>query len=360
MPLDDRHQAFFDVFCHVYSIWLDYFDELDDAVFSHPDWNGYALVGKCLDPAAQKFGTLPADSIDPAVLCNDFLNRIVGSFTSEFPDTSPVLPVLESFREAVTSTELRSPADIDWFHDIGERLSAERYLTVCPPDSPCLCRQTEYTINPSNRHEIRCRPAEDEGISVIIIGFCTSDFTLERFLNLPFFFLHEYLSHIHSAELFAEGLRLSAASVCSETPPPFEDGWLLYAAHRFYAQQLLHDLTSSLSHTHHREYYVGKYIYRLTGDTTSKMVEFGYRQAQSFEDIVGSDLFWNVTLQLATRPFDHISGCPDLHGEFMMHIKPWIRWMHSLAEEERNEHVELISLAMEDAEPIGCLLDILR
>lgn len=359
MPLDDRHQAIFDVFCHVYSIWLDYLDELDDAVFLHPGWDGYALVSKCLDLAAQKFGELPTESTDPAVLCTDFLNRINGSFSQEFPSTSPVLPVLESFQEAVNNTPLASPANIGIFHDLGEKLSAESYLAICPPDSPRLCRQADLIINPSNRQDICCRP-EDDGRSTIIVGFCTAKFTLESFINLPFFFLHEYLSHIHSAELYTDRIRLSSPDSGIETPPPFEDGWLLYAAHRLYSQWLLHDPPSSLAHTEHREFYTRKYIYRITGDSGRKMVQFGYRQAQLFEDIVGPDLFWSVTLQLATRPFDHISGYLDLHDEFMMRIKPWIRRTHSLTGEERSEHIALIALAVEDAEPIHSLLDILR
>ncbi len=352
MPLDDRGQAILDVFCHVYGILLDHLDDLDDAVSSHSAWHGYRAVTECINPAAQRFGTLPVESIEFTVLCEDLLGRIEGSFSLHFPSTSSIFSVWAAFKDAVLGVAVPSPAEVNLLRDIGENLSVDCYRVVCSPDSPCLCRPTNLVIEPSNRQVFRCKPNKRGGISTITIGFSTPEFTFESFVNLPFYFLHEYLSHIHSAELFAE-------EGCTEASPPFEDGWLLYAAHRFYREQLWHDPSSSLSHPDHRDYYATKYIYQITQGSKNKWAQLGYQQAENFDNIVGSDLFWKVTLLLATCPFNHLSECADLHQEFMIRIKTWIRRMSTLPDEKRSEGIEMITLAVEDAEPIRSLIDIL-
>ena len=352
MSLDDRRQAMLDAFCHVYSILLDHLDDFDGADYPDSAWDGYRVVTECINPAAQKFGTSPVESIEPIVLCKDLLDRIEGSFSLQFPKTSPVFSALAEFKDAVLNVAIASPADIDLFRDIGENLSVDCYSLVCPPDSPNLCRPTDLAIVPKNQQKFCCQPNKRGGTSTITFEFCTSEFTFDSFVNLPFCFLHEYLSHVHSAELFAE-------QAGSEASPPFEDGWLLYAAQRFYCQRLWHDpSSSSLSYPNLREYYANKYIYQVTGDSGKVMVQHGYQQAKMFENIVGADLFWKVTLLLAMSPFNHLPGWADLHHEFMISIKPWIRRMSALPDEERSEGIGLITLAVEGAEPIRSLLDL--
>lgn len=357
MPLDDKRQAMLDAFCHVYGTLLDYFDDFDDAVHPHSAWDGYRVIRDCINPAAQSFGGLPIESIEPIVLCKDLLGRIEGSFIQKFPPTSPVFSVLATFKDAVLGAAIPSPADIDLFRDIGESLSIDCYRLVCPPDSQNLCRLAELVIVPRNQQRFCCRPNKRGGTSTITFEFCTSGFIFDSFVNFPFFFLHEYLSHTHSAELSAE-------EGCSETPPPFEDGWLLYAAKHFYCQRLWHDPPPSLSHPNHREYYADKYIYQATEvkaaeSSRKKWVRFGYQQAKNFKKIVGPDLFWKVTLLLAMSPFNHLPECLDLHGEFMFRIRTWIRRMSTFPDEKRSEGIELITLAVEDTEPIRGLIDIL-
>jgi len=365
MPLDARRQAMLDTFCHVYGILLDYFDDFDDAVYPHSEWDVYRVVRECINPAAQSFGTLPVESTESIVLCKDLIGRIEGGFSQRFPSTSPVFSILAAFKDAVLSTAIPSPADIDLFRDIGEQFSTDCYRLICPPDSPNLCRLANVVIVPSNRLRFSCQPNKRSGTSIITFEFSTSEFTFDNFVNLPYCFLHEYLSHVHSAELFAE-------EELSEASPPFEDGWLLYAAKRFYCQRLWHDLPSSLSHPVHREHYVTKYIYQVTEVTEKevteasrkkgsrgKWVRLGCQQAENFKKIVGSDLFWKVTLLLATSPFDHLPECADLHLEFMIRIKPWIRRMSTLPDEKRKEGIELVTLAVEDTEPVRSLIEIL-
>ncbi len=352
MSLDDRRQAMLDAFCHVYGVLLDYFDDFDDAVYDHPQWDGYRVVKDCINPAAERFGKLPIESIEPVALCQDLLGRIEGSLSLEFPSTSSVFSVLAEFKNALLGGAVPGPADIELFRDIGEKLSIDCYRLVCPPDSPNLCRPTNFVIVPSNQHKFCCQPNKCSGISTITFGFSTSEFTFDSFVNLPFYFLHEYLSHIHSAELFAE-------KGCAESSPPFEDGWLLYAAHCSYCQCLWHNPSPSLSNPNHREYYVGKYLSRAIEDTNKSWVRLGNQLARNFKEIVGPDLFWKVTMLLATSPFNHLPVCPDLHQEFMIRTKPWIRRISNLSNEKRREGIELMALAVDDDEPIQSLIDIL-
>jgi len=352
MSLDDRRQAMLDAFCHVYGILLDHFDDFDDADYSDSAWDGYRVISECINPAAQRFGASPVESIEPIVLCKDLLDRIEGSFSLQFAKTSSVFSVLTTFKDAVLGMAIPSPADVDFFRDTGENLSIDCYQLACPPDSQNLCRVTDLVIVSRNQQRFCCQPNKRGGTSKITFEFCTSEFTFDSFVNLPFYFLHEYLSHVHSAELFAE-------ERCSEALPPFEDGWLLYAARSFYRQRLWHDPPSSLSHPYHRQYYANKYIYRVTGDSGKAMVRHGYQQAEMFENIVGLDLFWKVTLLLAMSPFNHLLGCADLHQEFMVRVKPWIRQMSVLPDVERSEGIGLIALAVEDTEPIRNLIDVL-
>jgi hypothetical protein len=352
MSLDDKRQAMLDAFCHVHGILLDHFDDFDDAVHPHSAWDGYRVVSECINPAAKEFGTQPAESIEPIVLCEDLLDRIKGSFLLKFPGTSSIFSVLATFKDAVLGTAIPSPADIDLFRDIGENLSVDCYRLVCPPDSQNLCRATDLVVVYRNQQKFCCQPNKRGGTSKITFEFCTSEFTFDSFVNLPFYFLHEHLSHVHSAELFAE-------ERCSEALPPFEDGWLLYAAACLYCQRLWRDPPSSLSHPHHRDYYAKKYIHQVTESSGGKWVRLGYQQAKNFKKIVGPDLFWKVTLLLAMSPFNHLPGCADLHQEFMIRIKPWIRRMSALPDVERSEDIGLITLAVEGTEPIRSLLDIL-
>ena len=125
MSLDDRRQAMLDAFCHVYGILLDHFDDFDGADYPDSAWDGYRVVSECINPAAQRFGTSPVESIEPVVLCKDLLDRIEGSFSLQFPKTSPAFSVLTTFKDAVLGAAIPSPADIDSFRDIGENLSID-------------------------------------------------------------------------------------------------------------------------------------------------------------------------------------------------------------------------------------------
>lgn len=244
---------------------------------------------------------------------------------------------------------MSSPPDAELFRGIGETLSVDCYRAVCSPDSANLQRLASLDVVPSNYYDIATETNKQGGLCKITLRFSTSEFTFDRFVNFPFHFFHEYLSHIHSEELFAE-------KGPADTSPPFEDGWLLYAAHRFYCRRL-YSATASLSHPCSRDYYAAKYISETTGDKKKKWVQVGYQQAKSFEEIVGADLFWKVTLLLATTPFNHLAECFDLHQEFVIRAKSWIRRVSHLPAEEQSERIRSLLIAVDDEESTRKLMD---
>jgi hypothetical protein len=347
---DEEQQAkqhlMLDALCHAYEHLLEHVDAFDEAVGFHPDWDGYRLVSQCVNPAVARFGRSPIDTKSVSTLCADLLRRLKGFLDGELPGDSPVFPVFETYQGAVLGSPPPSPADLVQYQEIGERLSKDCYLKVCASDSPNLARLAELIIKPRNRQRFKSRPDKRDGVSAIVFEFAAHEFTFDTFVNLPFFFFHEYFSHIHSSEMYAE--RFSV-------PAPFEDGWLLYAAHQFYRQNLI-----AFPCPDYRRFCVGKYIYEATSLDRGVAVRFGYQQAESFEELAGSELFWQLTLKLASVHYYHLPGCPDLHHEFLIRLKDWLRRVTIISSDERNEALGLLDLALQDeAEPVRSLLDLL-
>ncbi len=342
-----------DAFCHAYEHLLEHLAAFDEAVSIHPDWDGYRLVKQCVNPAAAKFGRMLIDTEDVSVLCADLLHRLKGLLDAELPPHSPLLPVFETYREAVLDSAPLASTDLVQYQQLGEELSQECYRQVCTPDSPNLSRPTELVIKLRNRQNFASHPRKKDGISTIIFEFATGEFDFNSFINLPFFFLHEYFSHIHSAEMYAEKQSGAFAD--------FEDGWLLYAAYQFYRQVLTTspDLLE-ISHPDSRKIYAAKYIYQATALDKNRAIRLGYHLAENFEELAGPERFWQLTLQLALTPYDHLPGCLDLQLEFLMRLKTWLRRLAIRPGTEKSEAIELLDLALEDeTEPIQSLLEVL-
>jgi len=347
-----KQRLMLDAICHAYEHLLGYLDAFDEAVGSHPDWDGYRLVSQCVNPAVARFGRSPIDAESVSTLCEDLLRRLRGLLHAELPGDSPVFRVFEAYHEAVLGSAPPSPADLVQYQEIGERLSRDCYLQAWASDSPNLARPVELVIEPRNRQRFASRPDKRGGISTITFEFATAEFTFDTFVNLPFYFLHEYFSHIHSAEMHAERFGV---------PAPFEDGWLLYAAHQFYCQNLMaFPCPLEISCPDYRRLYVSKYIYEATSLDKGWAVRFGYQQAENFEALAGSDLFWLLTLKLASVPYHHLSGCPDVQHEFLIRMRAWLRWLAIQSPATRSDALALLDMALQDeTEPIRNLLDLL-
>jgi len=223
--------------------------------------------------------------------------------------------------------------DLTSWQQIGEELSKDCYQDVLPTTSPNLTRVVApVCIEPSGIEYVRCIPKKDEGEGEITFYFAPPEFVFKSYVNVPLYFFHEYLSHLHTAPLFGE---------LDEIPQPFEDGWLLYLARIVYQHRLLRAPHPSLTHHLHREHYAECYFDSLNEvDIERPWIEFGFRAARHFESVVGKDLFTAVTLLVATSPYDYF---PDTEFELRQYAEdhdeddyPWHLLSVNKYEENKN------------------------
>ena len=341
----DQH-LILDALCHAYGHLLEHLDTFDEA---DPKWDAYQLATRCVNQAACNFGQSPVRIDSVSTLCEDLLRRIEGELNSKLPGGSPVFPVFRAYREAVLDSPPPAQINLGHYQEIGERLSRDCYQAYVP-DSLHLARPARLVIMPRNQQRFKSRPDKQGGDSTIIFEFATDKFTFDTFVNLSFYFFHEYFSHIHSAEMFAEG---------SHAPTAFEDGWLLYAAHQFYCQKLVHPSLPGLICPGYRGDYASKYVHDAVWLGENRSVRFGHQRAGDLEMLAGSDLFWRVTLKLASVPYHHLPGCLDLHHEFLGRMKTWLRRMRILPPAEKDEALDLMDLILQDDEPVWDLLELL-
>jgi len=352
MPLDDREQALLDVFCHCYEKLLDHLDALDDATQARHDWDAYRVVKECVNRAAKAFGSFLPESSDLSTLCDDFLRRIGGSIVTELT-SSPVAEVFAEYQAAVQASPVAPQVDLTHWQRLGEELSRECYQAILSADSPNLTRVVKpVSIELSRREDMSCLPRKAAEESEITFHFAPYQFTLQSYVNLPFYFFHEYLSHLHTARLFAES---------DPCPTPFEDGWLLYLAHEIYCHRLLNDPHPALAHHLHCEHYVGRYCQEQNDDASKEpWVRLGYEQARRFEAVVRPDLFRDVTLLVAISPYDHFApDIPDLHGEFVRRVKRWLDKTATLPAEQKEDKVKRLTREIQTSEAIRRLFEFL-
>ena len=353
MLLDDKGQALLDVFCHCYEKLLDHLDALHDATQADPEWSEYRIVKECVDPATKAFGSSLPESLDLLALCDSFLKRIRGFTNGEVGDSLPVAEVFAECQAAARASPVAPQVDLTRWQRLGEELSRECYRAILPADSPSLTRAVKpVRIEPSNEQKVRCVPRKAAGKSEIIFCFAPDQFTLQSYVNLPFYFFHEYLSHLHTAPLFAES---------DPCPKPFEEGWLLYLAYELYCHRLLNEPHPALTHHKHREHYAGRYCQEQNDDASRESwVPFGYELARRFEAVVGPDLFRDVTLLVAISPYHHFApAIPDLHDEFISRVKRWLDKMATLSAEQKENKIKRLTREIQTEEAIRRLFEFL-
>lgn len=352
MPLDETRQALLDVFCHCYEKLLDSLYALDDAAQSYPEWSAYRIVKECFNPATKEFGSAEAKTLDLPSLCSDFLSRAEGFLVGKLGSDSPVVGAFADYKAAVQASSVPNQVDFTDWQQLGEELSKECYQDVLPADSPNLTRAVKpICIEPSNKQGVRCIPQKEGGESEITFHSASPQFVLQSYVNLPLYFFHEYLSHIHTARLFGE---------LDEVPKPFEDGWLLYCIREAYRHKLLHDPHPSLTHHLHREHYAEQYfLEQSVAASNQPWVSFGYEQARRFENVTGLDLFKKTTLLVAISPYDQFPDIPNLHWDFVRRVAQWLAKMATLSETQEESKVRQLAEELGKQEALRRLLEFL-
>ncbi|MFB0533709.1 MAG: hypothetical protein ACETWR_01880 [Anaerolineae bacterium] len=352
MPLDYKRQALLDVFCHCYEKLLDHLDALHDATQADHEWSEYTVVKECVNPATKAFGSRLPESLDLPALCVDFLARIGGSIVTQLGSSSPAVEVFTECQAAAEASPVVPEVDLTCWQRLGEELSRECYQAILPADSPNLTRAVKpVLIKPSDKQKVRCVPRKAAGESEITFYFASDQFTLQSYVNLPFYFFHEYLSHLHTARLFAES---------DPCPKPFEEGWLLYLAHDLYCHRLLEDPHPALTHPLPRAHYAHQYIQAEQDDATKEpWVPWGWTLADAFERIVGKDLLRRTSLLVASSPCDHFPGLPNLHWDFVKRVQQWMTRLVTRSPREKEVLLERLAALLQGPDPLDKLFDFL-
>ncbi len=263
MPLDSKRQAILDVYCHVYEKLFDTLKTLNEvAAEISPNVDFYTIVTDCFDPAVKEFGENPPSTEDKSKLLIDLTNKITALFSFKFSSNPALLAFSEKFKTAILGS-VDPNNKIKDFNAEAEKISQTCYTQFCSTHYSGLNRVTELIKKPGNMTHVFCIPKKTVGISEINFEIGTVDFYFSIYVNLPFYFFHEYLSHIHSASLFCE---------FNCEPSIFEDGWLIYVEQQEY-MRYLHSHSLSVDALYCKEYYLNKYIYSLvSGEKENRYV----------------------------------------------------------------------------------------
>ena len=354
MPLDETTQVLLDVFCHCYEKLLEHLDALDDTVQVHDEWSAYRVVKECVNQATKAFGSSLPESLDLSARCDDFLARMDDFIAGKLGRSSPATEIFAECQAAARASPVASRVDLTRWQRLGEELSRECYQAISPVDSPNLTRAVKpVIIEPSKKKVyVRCVPLQDDWESKITFYFASEQFTLQSYVNLPFYFFHEYLSHLHTARLFAESDPSSNR--------PFEEGWLLYLAHDLYCHRLLWDPHPALTHPSHRAHYADQYVQTQLDDISKEpWVPEGWRLADHFERIVGKDLLRRTSLLVASSPCDHFPGLPNLHWKFVERVKQWLDRIVTRSPREKEILLERLAALLQGSDPLEKLFDFL-
>jgi len=350
MALDKVRQALLDVFCHCHGLLLRHLDYLDGAVGAHHGWDGYRLVRECVDKAAYHLGSTLPETTDQRALCKDFLRRIRGGMDACLPGGSPAFDAFDVCAEAVRAAPIDSPANLaDWQH-VGEELSRACYCRHLPANAPAFISVERVKLIPSARLELYAVPRKAYGRGEITLCFASDCFTFAEYVNLPFYFFHEYLSHLHSAPMFTEHHERVDAL--------FTEGWLMYYARLAYQRALFHEPHPTLDYSLHRDHYVQQYFQEILDPVKKLMVYAGYEQARRVANLLGEARFERVTLLVASTPYDVFTPlAPDLHGEFVRCVQDWLRRVVTLSPQEWESRVATLDALLDRHDPVHRLME---
>ena len=113
-----------------------------------------------------------------------------------------------------TQVRLTQEVDIRFEHASGPTRAPMSYWDHSPQNKP----RPADSHSPFGHREDCMAKGEDPAVGTIVVRFSFHD-TFVNYLAYPFFFLHEYVSHVYATET---------------NSTLFADGWLIYAAHAFF------------------------------------------------------------------------------------------------------------------------------
>lgn len=353
MALNEVRQVLLDVFCYCYGLLLEHLDFLDGAVSVHDGWSGYRLASACVDVAANCLGSSPSESTDRQTVCRDFLRRIRGAMEQNLAVGSPAFVVFSDYATVVeTSSEIPCVNLAEW-QCVGEEISRSCYCRLLSADAEPSCISVGgVELEPAAEFRMFSVPRKEHGQGRIQCGFASGCFSFADYVNLPFYFFHEYLSHLHSAPMFSEQYEHLGDS--------FTDGWLLYYARLAYQRALYHESYPVLCHPLHRDHYLAQYLQVTLDDVKKPLLNLGYEQARRLVELarIGEERFERITLIVATTTYDLFTpGIPDLHGEFVMRVRHWLRRTATVTPQERANLLTYLDAILDGPTPVRGLME---
>jgi len=320
MSLDPLRQTTFDVLCHCFDGLLVHRDSFEQAVSTKTSTKGWSLVRlaqECFDPAANEFGRT-SKSEDPIEALTDLLDLMTNAVEGQRPKNRELVATCGIYRKTVIGLPLVS-FDLSGPQAVGEELSRTFY-TRFGELGDHLQRPVRLEAESDHQLGVCCLPEKQGKVSSLTFLFAPAAFCFGDFLNLPFYFLHEYLSHLHTAHMYAD--QFLKPRVFRGI---FEDGWLIYTAFDLYWERL--NEPTFLGHEEIRFEALDHYITATKQQPENYLMRKGYDQAKWFHMQVldgDTEAFRYLSAQLALRPFDHL-GAADLHTEFVRAIARYRR-----------------------------------
>jgi hypothetical protein len=313
VSLDPLRQITFDVLCHCFDGLLAHCDSFERAVSAKISTKGWSLVRlaqECFDPAANKFGD-KSKSEDPIEALVDLLDLMAHEVGRQRPKNRELVAAYDTYRETVIGLP---PAlfDLSERRAVGEELSRAFYTRFGEPGDH-LDRPVRLEVELDHQLGVCCLPEKQGKVSPLTFLFAPAAFCFGDFLNLPFYFLHEYLSHLHTAPMFADQIREPHVFRSS-----FEDGWLIYTAFDLYWERL--NEPTFLGHEEIRFEALDHYI--TVTRQENDLMRRGYDLAKWLHMQVldrDTQAFRCLSAQLALCPFDHLEA-DNLHTEFVWKI----------------------------------------
>ncbi len=351
MPLDSRrHSSMLNTICHVYEKLTDHLDPFERVSQSVKDCDCYAVVTNCFDPAIQKFCENPPPTENIENLLRDLLMRIGGLFNSQYSFYDDLLNSFQNYRETVLETTTSLSHKIENFQATAEELSLQWYSSYYSSTYQGLKRRARLNITPAKMTEVSSDPKKSEGVSEIHLRFGMDDFDFKTYINLPFYFFHEYLSHIHAANLFNEYTNQQISS--------FEDGWLIYVARQKYKKYIRSRSKITEILPCPEEHYLSQYVFSITDIINTRK---GYELAREFSEIVGEDRFHDISAQLAATDYDFLKDSfSDLHAEFLFFVKKWIQRLSEVTYNDKKEKTEFLVPLIDKRKPLEDILKFLE
>ncbi|MBF0463994.1 MAG: hypothetical protein HQK88_10780 [Nitrospirae bacterium] len=345
-----RHRVF-NIYFHVLECLLKHLGDIDKAVGENK-YDCYKIVEDCYDGTMRIFGETKLEDNEYRLI-NDLLERIQGSLIHRYNEDKELLTTYENIKEYTIG---KFDPNIDYlelitneFNLLGKGISQSCYETHRTIKYKQAQRCAYLELIAASETKVSSISNRAKELYKINLNLGTADFDFLRYINLPFYFFHEYMSHIHSAKFNRH--------VNSNSISAFEDGWLLFTEEKKY-EKYIKNRPYLRAHGCYREKYLRKH-FQLANKNINRKHEDAYNLAESFFEKVGIEIFFEITFLIASHDFNSITNFTILQVDFLY----WVRvWNESYYKDDLDENIykELFMDALKSDNPITDFIEVMK